>query len=483
VDPRDQRIAELEALTVQQAAIIEQQQAMIEALTKKVEELERTVADLTERLNRNSRNSHLPPSSDGPGQRGGGQKKGKGKKGRRKRGGQPGHGGHHRKLLPPEEVDEIVDHYPTECDDCGAGLPQVEDAEAVRTQRTEIPPVKPVVTEDRYHAVTCNCGCTTRAKSNAPTSTFGPRLMGLIALFTGVYHLSRRQAVAVLRDVLGVKISLGALSSIEKRVSDAIESPVAEAWAKVHEAAVRHADATAWLEGGDRRSLWTIATETATVFKIVIDGSAETIKPLFAACQGLLISDRAKAFLFWPMKRRQICWAHLMRKFISFSERDGPAKRFGDELSAYTELIFKYWRSLQDGKIDRKTFRDWMAPVRERVEDCLGRAVAARIEKVSGSCADILAHQEALWTYVDRLGVEPTNNHAERELRAFVLWRKRCFGSQSERGNLFAERIMTVAHTARKQEVNPLEFLTACCEAQHNRAAAPSLFTPALAAA
>jgi len=45
-----------------------------------------------------------------------------------------------------------------------------------------------------------------------------------------------------------------------------------------------------------------------------------------------------------------------------------------------------------------------------------------------------------------------------------VLWRKRCFGTQSERGNLFAERLMTVAHTARKQRKDVLAFLTACCQ-------------------
>ena len=58
---------------------------------------------------------------------------------------------------------------------------------------------------------------------------------------------------------------------------------------------------------------------------------------------------------------------------------------------------------------------------------------------------------------------------------SFVLWRKRCFGSQSDRGNVFAERVMTVAHTARKQKRNVLAFLTASCKASLERTAAPSL--------
>src|SRR5258706_11065683 len=104
-----------------------------------------------------------------------------------------------------------------------------------------------------------------------------------------------------------------------------------------------------------------------------------------------------------------------------------------------------------------------MAPVRLQLEALLERAVAAKVRDLSGSCEDILEHREALWTFVEREGVEPTNNHAERELRSFVLWRRRSFGSQSVRGDRFAERLMTIAHTASKQGRDVLAFLTACC--------------------
>jgi transposase len=176
------------------------------------------------------------------------------------------------------------------------------------------------------------------------------------------------------------------------------------------------------------------------------------------------------------MKARQICWAHLLRKAVFFSERDGPAGAFGRELLDYIGIIFEHWGDVKTGKLSRDNFRDLMAPVRKQVEAMLVRAVAASLPDVSGSCADILEHKEALWTFVDREDVEPTNNHAERELRAFVLWRKRSFGTQSERGNLFAERLMTVAHTARKQNKNVLAFLTDCCTAARDGSTPPSLF-------
>jgi hypothetical protein len=54
-----------------------------------------------------------------------------------------------------------------------------------------------------------------------------------------------------------------------------------------------------------------------------------------------------------------------------------------------------------------------MRPVRRGLEQALGRGEKADIERLSGSCEDILAHQDALWTFVTHECVEPTNNHAD----------------------------------------------------------------------
>ena len=164
---------------------------------------------------------------------------------------------------------------------------------------------------------------------------------------------------------------------------------------------------------------------------------------------------------------------------MSFSERDGPAAAFGEQLLGYTGLLFDYWHDYKAGKLTREQLLTWMAPVQKQVEALIERAAAAKLAGLSGSCADILAHRAALWTFVVTEGVEPTNNHAEREIRAFALWRRRSFGTQSARGNLFAENLMTVAHTARKQNQNVLQFLTGCCTAQRDGTTTPSLFAAA----
>ena len=174
----------------------------------------------------------------------------------------------------------------------------------------------------------------------------------------------------------------------------------------------------------------------------------------------------------------KICWAHLLRKFVSFTERDGPTRTLGRELLDCARIIFAYWYDFKEGRLTREQLAARIAPVRADFERTLRRAIDANIKGLSGSCSDMWEHREALWTFVVVDGVEPTNNHAERELRAFVLWRKRSFGAQSERGHRFAERLMTIAHTARKQGRDVLAFLVACASRVDDEPM-PSLFATA----
>jgi transposase len=80
-----------------------------------------------------------------------------------------------------------------------------------------------------------------------------------------------------------------------------------------------------------------------------------------------------------------------------------------------------------------------------------------------------------IWTFTRVEGVEPTNNGAERALRPAVLWRKGSFGSDSQVGSRFAERLLTVVATCRQQGRPLLDFLVAAGEAALRGSAPPSL--------
>ena len=466
------------AIIHEQQEKLRERDELIVIMRAEIQRLTDQVLELQEQLGQNSSNSSKPPSSDNPGNQADDKRKKRNKrKKQRKRGGQKGHRGNHRALLPPDQVARFVDHFPEQCESCWRNLPHTPDSDPQRYQVTDVPPSKPETEEHRGHGVTCTCGHTTQAvvPDHVKASSFGPRLSSIIAMLTGVYHMSRRQVVTALADFFGVKISLGAVSAVEDRVSKAIKPAVDEAWKAARQAQVKHTDGTSWLQAGRALQLWTIATTAVTVFSVLTDGTAETLKAMLGRIKGVMVSDRASALNFWAMKRRQICWAHLLRKFVSFSERDGPAGDYGRVLLEYTGILFATYRAYKDGKICGRTFRHRMAPVRVQFEAVLEQAAQANIKRLSGSCKNMLAHREALWTFVDNPQVEPTNNHAERELRKFVLWRKRSFGTQSERGNRFAERIMTVAHTARKQHKPVLAYLTAACQANRLGQPIPSL--------
>jgi transposase len=468
-------VEELERIVSEQATQISEQAARIAELEALVLELRLELSKLKEENSKNSRNSHLPPSSEKPG-----SQKGKKKKSDRRRGGQPGHKGKARTLVPAEKVAHFEEHFPSHCANCGHDLPEDPDPEPGRYQVTEVPRIVPEVTEHRMHAVGCpRCECVTRAQldSAITISSFGPRLCSIAGLLTGVYHLSRRKAQGVMCDLLGVDISLGAISDGEERISESLKHASDEALAKVCTAQVKHTDGTGWSQAGESLQLWTIASKAATVFRILEDATKSSVLAMFGFISGILVSDRAKALNFWAMSMRQICWSHLLRKFLFFSERDDDRRKHGQALLEHAALAFSYWHEFKDGLYGRTELQRRMEPVKKQFEELLEKAKDSGLRELAGSCADVLEHKDALWTYLEVEDVEPTNNHAEQQLRGFVIWRKLCFGTQSERGNRFAERIMTVAQTAKKQSIALVDFLTASYQAYLFRNPAPSLFT------
>jgi transposase len=214
-------------------------------------------------------------------------------------------------------------------------------------------------------------------------------------------------------------------------------------------------------------------TPLVTVFLIHARRSTVAAKELLRSFAGILISDRWSAYNFIDAARRQLCWAHLLRDFEWIAEFGAEA--LGKALVDETKRMFRWWHILREGGLTRSGFQKRMAPLMKRVEALLEEGAMCDHKKTAGKCRKILELRVALWTFVRIEGVEPTNNAAERALRPAVIWRKLSFGSASERGSRFAERIMTVATTCRQQGRSVLEYLVAACEAHARGGPAPSL--------
>jgi transposase len=448
-------------------------EARVVALEAIVHSFEEQVRTLQEQLHQTSRNSSRPPSSDPPQ-----HERPRGPRSTRRRGGQPGHPGSTRTLIPVEEVDEVVVLKPEQCTHCHAPL-RGDDPQPWRHQVIELPPIKPVVTEYQWHQLVCAaCGAVTRAPwpAGVPSGTYGPRVQATVALYTGSYRLSKRTTQQMMDDVFGVPLSVGTISQLEQATTAAVGTPVEEARTYVHTQAVAHLDETRWRQGAKQAWLWVAVTTWVTVFVVRLSRGGDIARALLGKTfSGILVTDRYSAYNWYPVRWRQLCWAHLLRDFEAMRDRGGCSEEIGNALLAQAHQMFTWWHRVREGTLKRSTFRSYMTPLRREVERLLEAGSRCGEPRTAGTCRDILKRREALWTFVQVDGVEPTNNTAERALRPGVLWRKGSFGTQSEEGSRFVESMMTVVATLKQQQRNVLGYLTEACEAALRGEAAPSL--------
>jgi len=445
----------------------------LSALEAMVQALQEQNRALQEQLNQTSRNSSRPPSSDPPQS----PRPRRPRSGRR-RGGQPGHPGHTRTLVPVDEVDEVVVLKPERCRDCQAPLVG-DDPSPFRHQVIEIPPMQPVVTEYQWHQLVCpDCGATTRAPwpAGVPSGTYGPRVHATVALCTGSYRLSKRTTQQVMDNLFGVPMSVGTLSQSEKATTTVLAEPVEEARTYVHEQTVAHLDETSWHQGGKRAWLWVAVTSWVTVFLVRLSRGGQVARELLGEdFRGILVTDRYSAYNWYPVRWRQVCWSHLLRDFEAIRDREGPSAEIGQALLGQAHQMFVWWHRVREGTLARSTFRSSMTPLRREVERLLEAGSQCGVAKTEGTCREMLKRREALWTFVQVEGVEPTNNTAERSIRPGVQWRKGSFGTQSEDGSRFVEHMMTVVATLKQQKRNVLAYLIAAHEAALRGDTAPSL--------
>src|SRR5438132_9724303 len=220
--------------------------------------LEARVAELERRLSRSSRNSSLPPSQDPPSAppRPGGERSG------RRRGGQFGHEGRHRRLLPGEQVDEVVEHWPERCRSCAhlfAEGERIDAAQPSRHQVAELPPIAVRVSEHRLHRVCCpKCAAQTRAElpAGVSRSAFGPRLQAAVVTLAVRNRVSRRDTTELARELFGVELATGSVDGIVQRAGAALAAPHTRLEQQLKAASVVNIDETGWKTAGGRRTLW-----------------------------------------------------------------------------------------------------------------------------------------------------------------------------------------------------------------------------------
>ena len=459
-----------------QAAIL----ALLQIHQQRITELETRVHDLEARLQLNSTNSSKPPSSDPIGMK----RKPPAPPSGKKRGGQPGHRQAHRALAPPEMVRATFDCKPTACRRCGQELAG-DDPEPLIHQVAELPKIVPIVDEYRLHRLACPACRTTTCgalPAGVATGCFGPYLQAVLALFAGVYRLSKRQIRLMVADLFSLSISTGMIAKLERQSAAVLEAPYNELAIAVHQAKATNIDETSWRERLRKVWLWAVVTPLFTVFTIAQNRSGAVAQALLGSEDDQVVgSDRFSAYAWIMARWRQVCWAHLRRDFQAMIDRGGAAAPIGQRLLTLSHELFHHWHRVRDGTLEWGPFQEHMTGLREKVKQALFDGSRCSCAKTAATCHEILKVEEGLWTFARVKGLEPTNNAVERALRHAVIWRRISGGTDSADGSRFVERMLTTVATCRQQGRNVLDYLSACFEANRRGQAVPSLLPVATA--
>lgn len=454
-------------------------QATVKRLELKVAELER-----------NSRSSSKPPSSDkgnftNPPK----PKSLRGKSGK-KPGGQEGHCG--ETLRQSEVPDRIIDHRidgDTLCSACGevfgecpTGSAPLDRKTCERRQVFDLPPIRLEVTEHRAEKRGCaGCGTVTTASfpetASAPVQ-YGPQVQA-IALYLGGYQLLPYQRLTeTFSELFNCPLSAGTLANFVKRggVSAALAmEPVREALVR---AEVAHADETGCTVHGKRHWLHVFSTRLLTCLHV--DGNrgrkAMQRMGLLERFRGSLIHDCLGAYFAFTLCRHFLCNAHLQRELIYLHEQmDQPwAGKMIDLLLEAKQLreSTKSPPGTDDCVLDEGVIQS----IRNRYSDIVleglemnpeppppppGKRGKIKRSKALNMLIRLEDRYEEIMGYFEYGHVPYDNNQAERDLRMMKV-REKISGTFRSEGHAKAFcDLRSVIASARKQSLPMLETLTA----------------------
>ncbi|WP_353271593.1 IS66-like element ISWen3 family transposase [Wolbachia endosymbiont (group A) of Rhorus exstirpatorius] len=441
---------------------IERLEAKIERLEKENESLKAENkalkienAELRERLGLSSKNSSIPSSKEL-------YKIKKNKpKSERNIGGQVGHKGSFRANMDADKVVKI--ELPNTCE-CGGEIAICE--KPYIHQKVDLPEIKPYVVEYQLEHGRCR-RCGKRRSSKLPEGvtpdTFGPRVKSIIAAFSGFYKNSKREIASVVNDIFNLNISVGSISNSEHRVASKCKKMYEQIEQEISRSKVLHIDETSHYNKGKLAWCWMFASNTASFVKFTESRGMKVLQnSKFCNRNSLVITDRYAAYNYFADKNRQICWAHLSRDFERLAHSwNIEVKVLGCYLRNVATELFALKKALLKSEIDVLRFVRRARKLRKRTKYYL-KEISRLPEAIGASrvAKNVLRSERMMWKFLDDPENIPlTNNHAERQIRHYVVYRKNSYFTQSKQGNTFLERIISLYLTWKQRGLNPFQNL------------------------
>lgn len=457
-------------MTPLEKQLTEQNQQLIETiarLTQTIEAQNRRIEELLEQLNKNSRNSSKPPSSDG-------YKKPKPKSLRestgRKAGGQDGHEGHHLSIEQPPK--EIVSHMPDGCAACPLCEKCRGTACIAETRKVADAAIEIHVTAHEALAVTCPL-TGKKLRGSFPEDVKGPiqygkKLQGLIVAFNTVGAVSANRTKEIFGSVFGIPLSTGTIHSMVRGFADGLNGVMAEIREQVIGCPVSHFDETGIRVDGKLH--WAHVASSDGFTYLYLSGKRGhagmeegAVLPYF---HGIGIHDCWKSYWKYDIMHG-VCCAHLLRELQGVQENH-PDQVWPQRFSALLlEMKHRKEEALAAGQNRLEPII--LTEISSRYDTLIRQAYEENPEPVKKSGKRGKPKRGKLLALIDRLRdykasvclfaenfvVPFDNNQAERDLRMVKVKTKVSGCFRTNTGAVAFLKIMSYVSTARKQGVNP----------------------------
>jgi transposase len=394
-----------------------------------------------------------------------------------------------------ERVNEVVQLFPPVCRHCehsfsGDRRAPLTQGEPQRHQVTELPKIEAHITGYRCeHALCPECGKTTQAAlPKEVRGQFGPDLTALICYLTVVCRMPRRVVQELPEQAFGIQLSLGSMQKSWEEASEAVAETCAELESELPNQPVLNGDETGYRTSGEKRWLWALVAANFVFYKIALTRGAEVLVqllgPVFA---GILCSDRYSGCLKYHKGEGQFCRAHFKRNIPGVQKiaKTTDAERFCRDALALHARLFRLWHrfragpDVRYGPVTRQELIRKSVSLEKQFFTLANRYLDSGDKDVRNLARALLLNFERFFTFLEKDGVEPANNSAERALRCAVQWRKTSFGSRSADGEVAVARLLTVTRTCRMQGRQPLGHIAASLRSHRTAQPAPSLLKTA----
>jgi hypothetical protein len=371
-----------------------------------------------------------------------------------------------------------------DCPACGGPLVEERTDLAYLTDLPEV--IRPSVRQYRVGVGRCTaCGERVRGEHpdlapdqwGATAHRLGPRVKAFAHALHYDLGVPQRKVPEILRLLCGIEVTQSALTHDALRQAEGVVGAVARALKDSVKAAPQvNTDDTGWRVEGEPAYLMTFVTEEATVYQIRSRHTNEQVREVVPAdYAGVMGCDRGTSYDAQELRavKQQKCIRHILRSIEAELEAD-PDHLFARALAERIETAHGLWRDLQQGRIDRETYRQEgdridrevsLGFVTERVRLWRLRTARRQLSDRDRACRRLVEgigeqHERGhLLRFLKEPTIEPTNNAAERALRPAVIARKVSHCSKTGRGAVAHAAFLSVIRTARQARQSVLDAL------------------------